>query len=342
MVDLPKDTQKQRVGRQSVTVVTSFLQKLDVIVRHEGQDTDFGSDLELELHNDRSVSGRIVKCQVKGTAGPAFANGRTKKDVSIKAATQNYWASLPVNVICILCDLSDGSLYWQRSSATLVSTKNTTLTFTDRMRFDDDPAEFRLALDRLAETPTSSQTLSLVPACLNIYTELSTQTNAAYDRGFEVDSDVDGSVRVFYAHLERLCIFTGVDELPMPWLSWERRNAIVQGRLDSRDSGLLDGNVTSEILRYVIPFYEAALTRVVECVAAEDLTESNPPLANLLMSGALAQPVIRAAFERFRKGNPFYFDVNSTIFLGMAMEERDIEFDAHLQELMIEYYRLNT
>lgn len=340
MNNLPVDTERQRTGRQAVAKLEVFLNELDVIVRREGQETDFGSDLELELHTDRFVSASIVKCQVKGTTVPAFIDRHTK-EVSIKASTQNYWAALPVNVICILCDLSDGALYWKPASATLVNTEHTSVRFRDSMRIDQDPGEFMRALTRLAETPTSSQILALVPACLDIFAELSSHAHRHYDRGSEVEPEIDGSVRVFYDHLERLCIFTGVDDLPVPWSSWERRNTIVQEINDSSGSGLLDGELTVEIVRYAARFYEDALTRVMECVDTEQLMESNPRLASLLLSGAFHKAAIHAAFERFRDRQHFLVEVNSHYSFGLERTKKDLEFDEHLQDLGIESYRLS-
>lgn len=337
MISLPIDSENQRTGRKAAAIVAAFLEQLDLVVRSEAQETDFGSDLELELHDGPSVSGRVVKCQVKGTAGPAFARSATRH-ASIKASTQNYWASLPVNVICILCDVSDSSLYWQPTSSTLVTTEYTSVRFTKAMRFDDDAQGFLEAVARLARTPTSSQILSLVPACLDVYTELAGWGEAAYDRGFEAPPEVDGPVRLFYDHLERLCIYTGIDALPVPWKLWERRNSIIQDSLDSAGAGSLDGNLASEVLQYVRVFYERALCRVAECVNAEDVIESNPSLASLLMSGALRQDVIRDAFNQSRSGGIFSLDVNSHHFFRLIPSPDDLAFDARLQGLNVARY----
>ncbi|NHU85899.1 DUF4365 domain-containing protein [Kocuria sp. JC486] len=338
-MDLPSDKATQRAGRLAASHVSTWLQQNDIVVRQEEQSTDFGVDLELELHEGRYVSGLLVKCQVKGTQGPAFAKSNVES-VSIKTSTQNYWATLPLNVMCILCDLSDGAIYWQPASATLANTTHTSLQFSQAMRADQNPDAFHNALVRMAETPTSSKVLSLVPACMRLFTELSLGFNAVYDRGFETKADVDGSIRVFYEHLERLCMYTGADELPARWLVWERRNSIIQTALDSADSGLLDGNVAGEIIRYSAAFYKSALSRVKDCVDPWSIVESNPGLAGMLLSNTFDSEVIGEAFERLDAGEHFYLVSDTHYSFGMNQTPQDSDFDGELQRLQVAYYRL--
>ncbi|WP_188109147.1 DUF4365 domain-containing protein [Paeniglutamicibacter gangotriensis] len=326
---LPIDRENQRTGRIAADLVSAWLQRNHILVRREDQSTDFGVDLELELHEGRSVSGLLVKCQVKGTEGPAFASDDTNL-VGIKSTTQNYWATLPLNVMCVLVDLSDEAIYWLPASATLVDTENTSLRFSKAMRADLSPTAFLDALARLAEVPTSSRVLSQVPACTRLFSELSFGFNSVLDQGFEAEADIDGSIRVFYEHLERLCIFTGVEDLPARWLLWERRNSVIQTKLNSNDSGMLDGNLVGEIIRYAVPFYKAALSRVKDCVAASSIEESNPGLAGMLQSGTLDAEVVGEAFERLGAGEHFYLESNTHYSLGMNPAHEDIVFSREL------------
>ncbi|WP_457966081.1 DUF4365 domain-containing protein [Arthrobacter sp. D1-29] len=336
-MDPPIDKEAQKTGRIAADLVSAWLQKNDLVVRREEQGTDFGVDLELELHAGNSVSGLLVKCQVKGTKGPAFASRETEL-VGIKSSTQNYWATLPLNVMCVLCDTSSGAIYWQPASATLVDTANTSLRFSKSMRADQNPTAFLDALARLAETPTSSMVLSLVPACMRLFAELSLGADSVYDRGFEATADIDGSIRVFYEHLERLCIFTGVEELPARWLLWERRNSVIQTALESNDSGLLDGNVVGEIIRYATPFYEAALSRVKGCVDPSNIEESNPGLADMLLSGTLDAETVREAFQRLDAGGQFYLGSNMRYSFGMEPAHEDIVFGNELRRRGVAAY----
>lgn len=336
---LPQDSENQRTGRQGAILASLFLEKLDFVVRQEAQETDFGSDLELELHDGTSVSGRILKCQVKGTREPAFEEGATKY-VTIKASTRNYWAALPVNVVCILVDLSNDSIYWAIPDATLVKTENTSVSFRQADRADTNSREFMQAMNRLASMPTGSQILSQVVPALNLFNAAAGIHTATYDRGFEVESSLDGAVRVVYDHVERLCIFTGVRALPAPWLQWERRNAVLQNILDSNDSGLLDGNVATEAVRYLVPFYEAALTRLVDCVSAADIEDTVPQLAELVESGALERESLRKSFSTLQAGGPFVLDERMRITRGQNVEHSDLDFDNVLSKAEVNYYNL--
>lgn len=337
-MNLPIDKDTQRTGRRAADFVSLWLQENDIIVRREEQSTDFGIDLELELHEGPFASGLLVKCQVKGTSGPAFSAGDTEY-VTIKSSTQNYWATLPLNVMCILCDVSTGAIYWQAPSAILTETEYTSLRFTKSMQADRDWETFKSALARLAQAPTSSQILSLVPACLNLFSDFSRGVTSVYDRGFEVESDIDGAVRVFYEHLERLCIYTGMEQLPARWIQWERRNAIIQTELDSSDSGLLDGNLVGEIIRYAAPFYAVALSRVARCVDPDRITETNPVLAGMLMEGMFDEDSVASAFKKLESGEPLLFESRAHYSFGMAPTSDDVDFGEDLAKRNVHFYR---
>lgn len=338
---LPIDSENQRTGRIAASILSVWLQRNNIIVRHEEQSTDFGIDMELELHDAQFASGLLVKCQVKGTKGPAFPDGDTTS-VGIKSSTRNYWATLPLNVMCVLVDISDSTIYWTPAPATLSDTTNTSVQFSRSMRADLSPDTFTNALLRLAETPTSSRVLSLVPAGIQLFSKLWELSESVYDHGFETEPDIDGSIRVFYEHLERLCIFTGVQNLPARWLLWERRNAVIQSILDSNDSGLLDGNLVGEIVRYSAPFYKEALRRVKRCVDAENLIESDPAFAGTLMAGTLDTEVVDAAFARLESQEAFHLDSDTNYSFQTNARREDVEFDCELAIRNVHYYSVRN
>lgn len=340
MNDLPIDSNNQRTGRMATSMVTVALEKLGVLVRNEAQETDFGSDLELEMHDAGAVSGRIVKCQVKGTDTSPFA-ARNTKGVSIKARTQNYWAALSTNVVCILCDVTTGGMYWLVPSTKLVTTAHTSLTFSQAQRLDTDPADFLAAVSRLAETPTSSRVLFSVPAGLSVFNHLAPLSQRQYDRGFEVEPEIDGALRMFYEHLERLSIFVGSNLALEPWVTWERRNSIVRHMQQADDTVLFDGNVASEVVRYAAPVYEESLSRVADCIEAESLWNANPPLASLLATGALQGAEIAAAFDRYRASGQFYLEDHGHWSLFMQPDQRDRDFDLMLETMGVSSYPLS-
>jgi hypothetical protein len=127
----------------------------------------------------------------------------------------------------------------------------------------------------------------------------------------------------------------------VPWSFWERRNSIIQQLYDSSGSGLLDGGVTTEILRYAARFYEDALVRVVKCVDHEQLFESNPALANLLISGAMEESPLRSAFVKFRDRQHFRLGSNAYHSFDISHTRGDRNLDEELQALGVESYRLN-
>lgn len=339
--EFPFDTEKQRTGRLAATIAQRFLEKADLIVRREGQETDFGSDFEVEFHDGASVSGRIIKCQVKGTIGPLFAQSPTHS-VSIKASTQNYWAALPVNVVCLLVDLSDEAIYWHVPDATLVATQYTSLKFRKKNSVDQSAEDFTTMLMRLATSPTGSQILSQIAPSLHLFESITHLAVSTFDRGFEVDSAADGSIRAFYDHLERLCIFSGVEDLPVPWVLWERRNAVVQTIFDSNDSGYLDGNMAGEVVRYAIPYYEAALVRAEKCVRATDVEDTVPQLAELVRSGALEPDLLTEAFSAISSTGRLTLETSSRIVVGQSPDSTDLWLDGVLAEAGVNAYTLNV
>ncbi|MBW2663386.1 MAG: DUF4365 domain-containing protein [Deltaproteobacteria bacterium] len=100
---------------------------------------DYGIDCEIEIVDaDGSVTGALLKCQIKGTE--RLSNIR-KKSVKVKTSTVQYWLALPVPVILILVVYPKGNVFWlnvreyllmKDQLDNLYSTKQKTFTFSFR------------------------------------------------------------------------------------------------------------------------------------------------------------------------------------------------------------------
>ena len=104
---LPKRPKSHVVGDQAFQQFKRVLPKNWIVRTAYG---DYGIDCEVEIVDaDGSVTGALLKCQIKGTE--RLSNIR-KKSVKVKTSTVQYWLALPVPVILILVVYPKGNVFW--------------------------------------------------------------------------------------------------------------------------------------------------------------------------------------------------------------------------------------
>jgi hypothetical protein len=74
---LPKSIASNKIGRRGVTILQDRFESEGWIFRRQDGDTDFGVDGEIEIVDENYVTGRLVKCQIKASAGIEFDDGET-------------------------------------------------------------------------------------------------------------------------------------------------------------------------------------------------------------------------------------------------------------------------
>lgn len=108
----------------------------------------------------------MVKAQVKGRNGVPFAKSETAVHrESVKPSTFRHWASLPLNVLGVLVDISTHEMYC--TSPRFLS-REPELVFCRRDRFNDDPEPFRALVSRLAKTPAAGSAIEHVADYLRV------------------------------------------------------------------------------------------------------------------------------------------------------------------------------
>ncbi|MCB2153509.1 DUF4365 domain-containing protein [bacterium] len=70
---------------------------------------DYGIDCEIEIVEDTSVTGALIKAQIKGTAGKS---ARERQVVHVKSASVRYWLLSPVPVILVEVDEAKQVVRW--------------------------------------------------------------------------------------------------------------------------------------------------------------------------------------------------------------------------------------
>lgn len=93
-----------------MTILQDRLEQEGWIVRRQDGDTDFGVDAEIEIVRGNSVTGRLIKCQVKTSKSIAFKDG--EESVSVSVAALNLWRATPLLTILFHVDRTTRAIYW--------------------------------------------------------------------------------------------------------------------------------------------------------------------------------------------------------------------------------------
>lgn len=105
----PKRTRQHVIDDMAVRIVQEKLPE-HWIFRTQGK--DYGIDAEIEPVNiDGTVTGRIVKAQIKGHESMTFAHG-IYKESGIRLETANYWLSFSLPLILFSVDVKGKKVYW--------------------------------------------------------------------------------------------------------------------------------------------------------------------------------------------------------------------------------------
>ena len=101
--NFPQRPRSHVVGSKALDVLKNVLP--DQWIVRPIQD-DYGIDCEIEIVDEEgSVTGAILKCQVKGTEG-------TIDSVTVRTSTIKYWVGMPVPVILVLVLFPEEKVRW--------------------------------------------------------------------------------------------------------------------------------------------------------------------------------------------------------------------------------------
>lgn len=111
-MDLPKRIKQQKAESDSYAILLYKLR--DIGIFRNLTDNDYGIDFEIELVDGESVTGKILKAQVKSSDNLMIRKSDSVPTISgIKQSTLNYWAELSykTHVIAYAVDLETENIY---------------------------------------------------------------------------------------------------------------------------------------------------------------------------------------------------------------------------------------
>ncbi len=122
---MPQNRSRKRLNRNApqekngLIYVMRVVNEMECIWRPTPND-DTGFDGEIELAHDGTVSGRILKVQVKSGLSYFVNRIGTSFEFSARESDVNYWTAANVPVILVLFDPAKGEGYWKAMKPYLV------------------------------------------------------------------------------------------------------------------------------------------------------------------------------------------------------------------------------
>jgi len=333
-MDLPKDTEEQKLGRAGAAHARAWCSEVDhgLIFRDGEQETDFGIDAELEL-TGVTVSGLLVKAQIKGTTDATKLKAGASQSVSITRRTRNYWAALHLPVVVLLVDVGTKDIYWSVPSKVLGS-KPASVRFSPGDCVQQDPGRFLETLCHLAHTPASAELLDQVPYFISELKRLR-EANGCRDSWLGLDQQEVDSVRLLYHHVLRLCSFVGATEpLLVPFPMWIARSYAIGDAHDSvdNDAGLFQA-VAEELLVYAQRAYVEALVAISTQIEVAALASAHPQLTDLIVNRQLDRDHLERYIDPAESDPDWSLSFRTRPDLGpLGARERQEAFDALLDQ----------
>jgi hypothetical protein len=332
MPRLPVDSDSQKIGRSAASIAGTWFTKRErgLIWREGRQDEDFGVDGELEL-TGVTVSGLLVKVQIKGTQNTEALLKNGAQRVRIRAETMNYWAAIHLPVVVFLVNVDTEEIYWTQPDP-IFDAAAPGVTFTLERRLNADPGGFVDILYRLAQTPSSSAVLDHVGLFIEWWTELREPIDR-YDRWSPVDEQHIPRLELLYEHVLRLRGLLGLAEEPIPpWAFWLDRSECAEhlSKGFSNETGLVHV-VASEMFAYLEPLFIDALVRAGEIAKHDDVIETHPRLARLVEDGVLKRPRLQTRLAPDAEAAPIDHRGDYQQLTVLRSLEAQIAFEALLE-----------
>ena len=353
-MDMPRDTTRQKTGRQAVSIAQLWFERNGFIFRRGDGDTDFGIDAELEFSDDMTT-GLLIKCQIKGSTHVRFTAKGIVRVRRIATSTRNQWTALRIPVVALLIDIQTGRIYWTMPQK-VFDPDSTDLIFRRADCANDAPNDMRAALWQAAQTPPAPDTLDSVIGFLQIFETLRREVGWEYP-GRHLDREhqralylrlvVDGrrqmTLRLVYDHVLRLRLLLGVTSPAMWPFSWwqARNNRIAADLFGDRGQTFLD-TVAGEMMEYLTPFYREALDRVREVARYKSVRVNLPEVASL--SEMLDGELLDAFFRRDEQGRwpepAFQHGIGPTYDEAPLVPDSTLSaMDVSLAEMSVRYFR---
>jgi len=278
---LPKILDTDKIGNLAVTYIQTIIEEKGWLFRRADGTTDFGIDAEIEITDKNLVTGKIFKCQIKGTSNIDFENGYCI--VQVNSSTWNNWKEINLPIIALLCNVTDKKIYWSLPLAyePKRSANSVALKFHKENLLNKNFEEFKTIIDTWLETFPKQNILREIPFFHNLFKNDLEGLIDWGDPWCDIGEDYNMKVRVFYSHVLEFRASLGLrNDKIIPFDYWLIRN---QGVWDE-PMQLYHGTV-SELLAYIKYYYEEALDKLKTRLEKVEASFENNELMNYFRLG---------------------------------------------------------
>lgn len=256
--DKPIILDSEKTGALAVTYIQTIFEEKGWIFRRMDGSTDYGIDSEVEIADKNKVTGKMFKCQIKGTQTTNF-----EKDyftVQVNVSTWNNWKTINLPVIALLCNVDSKEIYWTLPLAyePKKEASSVTLRFYKEHCLNEKFEEFKSIIDTWLDAFPSQNILREIPFFHHMFYEDLEPLIDWGDPWCDVGEEYNMKSRVFYSHMLELRASLGLrNDKILPFDYWLIRN---QGIWDEPQE-LYHGTI-SELLAYTKHYYEEALEKL--------------------------------------------------------------------------------
>ncbi|MFY0602938.1 MAG: DUF4365 domain-containing protein [Flavobacteriaceae bacterium] len=268
------DTEK--IGALAVTYIQTIFEEKGWIFRRADGSTDYGIDSEVEITDINKVTGKIFKCQIKGTQSSDFVNDFTT--VQVSTSTWNNWKTLNIPVIALLCTIDDKEIYWTLPLAyePKKNADSISLRFYKKHCLNSSFSEFKSIIDTWLDAFPKQNILREIPFFHNMFSKELEPLIDWGDPWCDAGEDYNMKTRVFYSHVLELRLSLGLrSDKILPFDFWLIRN---QGIWDE-PCELYHGTL-SELISYIKYYYEEALVKLKRRLEKVEPSFENNELVN--------------------------------------------------------------
>lgn len=298
-----------------MTILQDRLEQEGWIVRRQDGDTDFGVDAEIEVVRSNSVTGRLVKCQVKTSGAIAFVDG--EESVSVSVATLNLWRATPLLTVLFYVDRTTRAIYWTpalahhpRNGAASLSIK-----FEQASDISSDLSSLKAYLDSWFSSRSPEVILTEIAPMNRIYMELRSHVDHL-DAWTEVWDDTEEKFLLFYGHALRLRLEVGLSNEGIPTVAdWRMRSEGVWQGAYPLFFGTYD-----EAMHLIGPAYDEALDRIIERLRGLELNVENQELWNFVEQRTTGQNGRHLMVDSRSASRRFHRDIEAKLRAAKALK----------------------
>lgn len=272
----PQILDSTKVGTLAVTYIQTIFEEYGWVFRRADGSTDYGVDAEIELIDNNKVTGKIFKCQIKGTQSIDF--DKEFSTVRVNVTTWNNWKDINLPVIVLLCNIETKEVYWALPLGTepKKDSDSVTLRFYKEHCLNRGFIEFQSVIDSWLENFPKKNILREIPFFHNLFFKDLEPLIDWGDPWCSVEEEYNMKARVFYSHVLELRASLGLrNDVIFPFDYWLIRN---QGMWD--DPQDLYHATISELIFYIKFYYEEALNKLDKRLAKVEPCFENNEIIN--------------------------------------------------------------